>query len=118
MLVFFIILVACAGLLSKTYFASGAAIVTKYVCEDGKMIKAIFNPGVITPGAYGEPSKSTGSVKLTIGGRVYTLPHVVSADGGRYANADESFVLWIKGDTAMIFQNGVEKDYMGCMARP
>lgn len=35
-------------------------------------------------------------------GRKITIPQVVSASGVRYANTDESFVFWNKGDTAFI----------------
>ncbi len=30
-------------------------------------------------------------------GRSMTIPHAISADGARYANADESFVFWTRG---------------------
>lgn len=35
-----------------------------------------------------------------------TLPHALSADGARYANADESIVFWNKGNSVFITQNG------------
>jgi heat shock protein HslJ/membrane-bound inhibitor of C-type lysozyme len=35
-----------------------------------------------------------------------TLPQVISADGARYANADESLVLWNKGDSVSIAKDG------------
>ncbi len=34
------------------------------------------------------------------------LPQTISADGARYANEDESIVLWNKGDSIFITQNG------------
>jgi len=34
------------------------------------------------------------------------LPQTMSADGGRYANKDESIVFWNKGDTAFVQVNG------------
>lgn len=40
-------------------------------------------------------------------GRVMTLPQAISASGARYANEDESFVFWNKGDTAFIDEGGV-----------
>ncbi len=52
-------------------------------------------------------------------GRSMELPQVISGSGARYANADESFVFWNKGNTAfvtegpdetMTFENCVEKD--------
>ena len=39
-------------------------------------------------------------------GRAITLPQARSADGARYANADESFVFWNKGNSALIQENG------------
>lgn len=35
-----------------------------------------------------------------------TLPHALSADGARYANADESIVFWNKGNAVFVTQNG------------
>ncbi len=35
-----------------------------------------------------------------------TLPQVISASGARYANADESIVLWNKGNDVVIYQKG------------
>ncbi len=35
-------------------------------------------------------------------GRKILLPQAISASGARYANADESFVFWNKGDTAFV----------------
>lgn len=35
------------------------------------------------------------------------LPQTISASGARYANSDQSFVFWNKGDTAFIEQNNV-----------
>jgi len=53
-------------------------------------------------------------VKLKLSdGRDLTLPHAISADGARYANADESVVFWNKGDTAFLTENGKET-YSGC----
>ena len=43
------------------------------------------------------------SVSLVLSdGRDMTLPQVISASGARYANSDESFVFWNKGDTAFV----------------
>ena len=35
-------------------------------------------------------------------GRSMSLPQVISGSGARYANADESFVFWNKGNTAFV----------------
>jgi hypothetical protein len=44
------------------------------------------------------------------------LNQTISADGARYANSDESFVFWSKGDGALVLENNVEKSYLGCTA--
>lgn len=61
-------------------------------CPQGKYIKAEFVKD---------------EVKLTLSdGREMDLPRAMSADGGRYANKDESFVFWNKGNTAFIEEKG------------
>lgn len=60
----------------------------KYFCDNDKNISAIFRER---------------SVSLLLSdGRTMTLPQAISASGARYANADESFIFWNKGDTAFI----------------
>ena len=44
-----------------------------------------------------------------------TLPRAISASGARYANRDESFVFWNKGDTAFIEENG-DTTFKDCLA--
>lgn len=62
------------------------------------------------------PPIPSGSVKIILSdGRTFNLPQTISADGGRYANSDESFVFWSKGDGAMVLENNIEKNYMGCV---
>jgi membrane-bound inhibitor of C-type lysozyme len=60
-----------------------------YVCPSGNDVKAAFT------------SDST-VIARTMGGNMLHLKRTRSADGGRYANSDESFVLWDKGRYAMI----------------
>ncbi len=56
-------------------------------------------------------------VSLTLStGRRITLPHALSADGARYANADESFVFWNKGNTAFVNENGTTT-WDGCVTK-
>ncbi|MFA6397770.1 MAG: DUF333 domain-containing protein [Candidatus Paceibacterota bacterium] len=38
--------------------------------------------------------------------RNISLPQAISADGARYANTDESFIFWNKGDSAFIEEAG------------
>jgi hypothetical protein len=81
----------------------------------GKTISAAFYAGTSTPSADpNQPPVPGGSVALTLSdGRSMTLPQTVSADGGRYANADESIVFWNRGDTAFITENNVQT-YANC----
>ena len=39
-------------------------------------------------------------------GKSMILPQTISGSGARYANTDESFVFWNKGDTAFIEEKG------------
>ncbi len=88
-----------------------------YACNQGKTINASFIEGknipVITPG---EPPVPTGSVDLSLSdGRKMTLSSTISADGARYANPDDSFVFWSKGNSALVLENNEEKSYIGCV---
>ncbi|MGE5541145.1 MAG: MliC family protein [Bacillota bacterium] len=46
-------------------------------------------------------------------GRHLTVPQAISGSGARYANADESFVFWNKGNTAFITE-GNDTTYADC----
>jgi len=87
-----------------------------YTCDSGKPITASYYEGTTTPKtAPGAPPIPGGIVSLTFGDRApMTLRQTISADGARYASADESFVFWSKGDGAMVLENGAEKDYTNC----
>ncbi len=51
-------------------------------------------------------------------GRSLSLPQVMSGSGARYANKDESFVFWNKGDTAFITEGAAgQETYSGCVAK-
>lgn len=68
----------------------------KFVCKDDKSIDATF---------YSD------KVELTLSdGRSMTLPQTMSGSGIRYANADETFVFWSKGDTAFVTEGADEKE--------
>jgi membrane-bound inhibitor of C-type lysozyme len=78
----------------------GPALATeaRYTCSDGSRLTARFSP----------PDTAKGSVALTFGtGRELKLPQVLSADGGRYADADIEF--WIKGRSATLTMKGVKE---------
>jgi membrane-bound inhibitor of C-type lysozyme len=83
-----------------------------YICS-GQTIDATFYKGQPKPAEPGEPPVPSGSVKIVLSdGRNLFLPQTISADGSRYANSDESFVLWSKGDYALVRENNVEKKYV------
>ena len=87
-----------------------------YSCKDGKTIHAILNDGVTAPPATPDgPPIPGGIADITLSdGRTMTLHQTISADGVRYANADESFVFWTKGTGALVLENNQEKSYIGC----
>jgi membrane-bound inhibitor of C-type lysozyme len=87
---------ACAIAILATG-ASADAAEARYICSGGTKLSAKFSP----PGAKGQ-------VALTFDmGRELNLPQVMSADGGRYANAGIEF--WIKGRSATLTMNGVKE---------
>ena len=91
---------------SRTIFAALVALVASatpalavkasYTCTGGTRLSADFSP----------PGTSPGNVVLTIQGTSgkVTLPQVISADGGRYAN--ESMEFWIKGKGGTLTRGG------------
>jgi membrane-bound inhibitor of C-type lysozyme len=66
-----------------------------FKCAGGKTIQATFHL----------PADQDVSLVLSDGRKLDVL-HAVSADGARYANADESFVFWNVGDTAFVQEKG------------
>ncbi|MCX6744137.1 MAG: MliC family protein [Candidatus Parcubacteria bacterium] len=90
-----------------------------YLCNEGKTIEAAFYKGELKPVEPGAPPIPTGSVKLVLSdGRNFDLGQTISADGARYANSNESFVFWSKGDGALVLENNIEKNYSGCVVTP
>ena len=91
-----------------------------YTCDGGKTITASFfdlkNPPPFSD--YAVPPTPTGSVLLSLSdGRSMTLPQTISGSGVRYANADESFVFWNKGNTAFIEEGAKQNQtYAGCIS--
>lgn len=72
------------------------AVRASYTCTGGTRLSADFSP----------PGTSPGSVVLSIAGTSgkITLPQVISADGGRYAN--DAMEFWIKGKGATFTRGG------------
>jgi membrane-bound inhibitor of C-type lysozyme len=88
-----------------------------YVCKDNKSLTATYYAGDNKPAATAdEPPVPSGSVIVALSdGRTLDLPQTLSADGTRYANADESFVFWSKGNGALVLEDNQEKSYIGCI---
>jgi len=88
-----------------------------YTCDSGKTISAAFFEGApAAPVQPGQPPMPTGSADVSLDGAASTTLHqTISADGARYANADESFVFWNKGNEAIIMRNNsMDLDYRNC----
>jgi membrane-bound inhibitor of C-type lysozyme len=75
-----------------------------FACPSGQSVTATFHI----------PEDATVDLALSDGRRM-SLPHAMSADGARYANADESFVFWNRGMSAFIEENGAVT-YENCVA--
>ncbi len=88
-----------------------------YQCAEGKTIDVVFYSGASKPAASPDmPPVPGGSVRVVLSdGRTYDIAQTISADGGRYANPDESFVFWSKGNGALVLENNQEKSYLGCI---
>jgi membrane-bound inhibitor of C-type lysozyme len=87
-----------------------------FICQGGKLIEAGFFEDVNMEPSTSTPPLPPGVARVSLmDGRTFELPQTVSADGARYANIDESFVFWNKGNGAMILENGIETDHKGCV---
>jgi membrane-bound inhibitor of C-type lysozyme len=89
----------------------------RYACQQGKTVVAQYFEGKtsVAPGGMPVPG---GRVSLALSdGRRLVLPQTLSGSGIRYANTDESFVFWSKGDTAFV-EEGANRTqtYVGCVA--
>ncbi len=71
-------------------------------CAENKSIKAVFY-------------KDRVEIDLN-DGRNMSLPQVLSGSGARYANFNESFVFWNKGDTAFV-NEGDAMTYKDCLIK-
>lgn len=83
----------------------GQIIKANFVCAGDKSIETTFHN-------Y-QGGTSTVDLKLS-DGRNLTLPQAISASGARYANTDESFVFWNKGNTAFVAEQG-QNTYVDCV---
>jgi membrane-bound inhibitor of C-type lysozyme len=75
-----------------------------FACMDDKTIDATFY---------------TDRVDLALSdGRSISLPQTMSGSGIRYANPDETFVFWSKGDTAFVTEGADETEtYSNCVTK-
>jgi membrane-bound inhibitor of C-type lysozyme len=89
----------------EEYCTSAQPKTVVFNCADSKSIIATF---YITDDKY---------VDLVLSdGRKLSVARAISASGARYANADESFVFWNKGDTAFITEGPDSLfTYTGCL---
>jgi membrane-bound inhibitor of C-type lysozyme len=94
-----------AMLVTAPAFAETPVATATFKCADDQSIGATF---------YAD------SVALKLSdGRDMTLPQVISGSGARYANADESFVFWNKGNTAFVTEGADEAmTYADCATDP
>ena len=77
-----------------------------FACDAGKTVRGIFH--------------QNGVQLLLSDGRNMTVPHAISASGARYANDDESFVFWNKGNTAFVTEGtgaNSTTTYANCVAQ-
>lgn len=114
-----IVLIIIAGLVASGRRAvptPAPTAVVAFACDGKKGIIATFYKGEPRVTSLDRVPKPGGSVALALSdGRMMTLPQTISADGGRYANADESFVFWGKGNGALVLEGGKEHNYTGCI---
>ena len=92
----------CLGVLPAR--AEDPIATVDYACKDGKTIKATFY---------------NASVDLVLGdGQKMSLPQAQSADGGRYATANESFVFWAVGNKAFVTEGDPNvQTYADCVGK-
>ncbi len=84
---------------------SDASKEVTFFCRAGKSIEARFYP----------QDDTRVDLKLS-DGRNLSVPHAISADGARYATADESFVFWNRGRTAFITEGSPDREtYSDCV---
>lgn len=97
-------ILAIAALLTLPALAETPVATATFKCQGGKSIEATFYAS---------------SVSLTLSdGRSLTVPQAMSGSGARYANKDETFVFWNKGDTAFVTEGNDGKDtYSGCATK-
>lgn len=90
-----------------------------YQCDNDTSIAVMYYEGpAVSEPQPGEPPIPTGSVRISLDeGPITELKQTLSASGVRYANEDETFVFWNKGDEALIMRNNeMDLEYTNCRA--
>lgn len=97
--------------------ANKTSINVLFACKDNKTINAVISEKF--------PRQNVGPEEMPIpngqahielsDGRILDLNQTISASGVRYANIDESFVFWTKGNGALVLEGNREKSYIGCI---
>jgi membrane-bound inhibitor of C-type lysozyme len=85
---------ALADKIAPTLHAAGGNAIT-YHCDKAKTVIARY---------YNLSDGSLSFVKLSLNGKVYTLPQVVSGSGARYTS-EHDVEWWTKGDGALLNEN-------------
>lgn len=114
-----LLLIIAAAVAWKLISSKAAPLASvTYSCDQDRTIDATYYSGEARATAPGEMPQPGGSVVVSIDGApAVTLKQTVSADGARYANADESLVFWNKGDQALIMRNNaMDLTYTNCTA--
>jgi hypothetical protein len=109
--------VAVGWFLLRSVSAQEPLAAVLYYCDHGANISAVYYSGETKPPVSPDmPPTPGGKVAIKLSdGRSLSLLQTLSADGIRYASADESFVFWSKGDGALVLENGQEKTFIGCI---
>jgi membrane-bound inhibitor of C-type lysozyme len=96
--------IVLAAAIALTALAETPVATAIFKCQGGKSIEATFYASSV-------------SLKLS-DGRSLTVPQAMSGSGARYANKDETFVFWNKGDTAFVTEGKDGKEtYSGCATK-
>ena len=112
-----VILIVLAFFVFKKNDSYSFLVQATYYCDNNKKIDADFYQGQTVSVKQGEMPIPSGMVKIVLSdGRNFDLPQTISADGARYANNDESFVFWDKGDESFVLENN-EQTYVNCKQR-
>ena len=107
-------------LVAGSAWAQPATLVStvRYDCAQGRTLTAEYFTGPSSIAPSGAPIPG-GHVVLTLAdGKKLTLPQTLSGSGIRYANPDDTFVFWSKGDTAFV-EEGANRTvtYAECVAK-